>query len=167
MAAVAGARRRPGAGRKPKPTATKIAEGNPGGRQLNYDEPKYEALDYMAAPPIIKFSKYAVEKWDYLIKQLILNEVLTKADLHNLEQMCYWLGIWHEAAKDIDTQGITIPGQRGGWVQNPSVGAAAKASSLVNQYSSVLGLDPTSRQRVMGKKAETKEDRYTSILDGD
>ena len=167
MAAIAGARRRPGAGRKPKPTATKIAEGNPGGRALNLNEPKYEALDYMDAPQVIQFSRYAVEKWNYLIKQLILNEVLTKADLHNLEQMCYWLGIWHKAAKDIKEQGITIPGQRGGWVQNPSVGAAAKASSLVNQYSSVLGLDPTSRQRVMGPKAESKDDKYTSILAGD
>ena len=35
-------------GRKPKPTALKVLEGNPGGRPLNLNEPKSAPLSFLA-----------------------------------------------------------------------------------------------------------------------
>lgn len=164
---IAGAPRRKGAGRPPKPTALKIAEGNPGRRALNLNEPKYEVLDHLTPPASLAFSKFARQKWDYLVVELTRNEVLTRVDVHVLETFCYWLGIWHDAAKQLRTEGMTVEGQRGGLVQHPCIAIASKASGLVAQYGSLLGLDPSSRQRLIGPAPKNAEDKFTRILNGD
>lgn len=163
---IKGAPRRKGAGRPPKPTAMKIAQGNPGGRPLNENEPQYEALTFLGAPPAIRFSKYAVDRWDYTIRELVREKVLTEMDVHNLEQFCYWLGIWHDAAKAIRSDGLTVPGQRGGLVAHPAINVAAKASGLVAQFGALMGLDPSSRSRIIGKGKELDKNDFTSILQG-
>ncbi|SAL65530.1 hypothetical protein AWB68_03630 [Caballeronia choica] len=51
----------PGRGRKPKPTARKIAAGNPGKRMLNKDEPDFGSVTNLDPPEWIK--GYAAEMW--------------------------------------------------------------------------------------------------------
>ena len=164
---IKGAPRRKGAGRPPKPTALKLNSGNPGRRPLNLNEPQYSPLAYLGAPKSIRFSKYAVDKWDYIVRELVRENVITEMDIHNLEQMCYWLGVWHDAASEVKQDGLTVPGQRGGLVAHPAIGIAAKASSQVSAYGSLLGLDPSSRQRIIGTTKDKTEDKWAAVLGGD
>lgn len=51
----------PGRGRKPKPTARKVAAGNPGKRALNKGEPDFGAVLNIDPPAYLH--KYAAEMW--------------------------------------------------------------------------------------------------------
>ena len=72
-------------GRKPKPTAIKELEGNPGKRPLNEAEPKPEHK----APPCPKWLEPEAKKeWRRLSKQLEAIGVLTEVDQAAFASYC-------------------------------------------------------------------------------
>lgn len=72
-------------GRKPKSTALKLINGNPGRRPLNTAEPQYES----GIPDKPKwFHIYASEEWDRLTGNLNGQRVFTKNDLGILVSVC-------------------------------------------------------------------------------
>ena len=72
-------------GRKPKPTAIKELEGNPGKRPLNDAEPKPERK----APPCPKWLEPEAKKeWRRLSKQLEQIGVLTEVDQAAFASYC-------------------------------------------------------------------------------
>lgn len=85
------------AGRPPKPTALKIAEGNRGRRPLNYqDEPKPDELTELAPPAWL--SATAKKVWQEDAPGMAKIRLLTKADRHSFAILC------QVTAKYIDAQ---------------------------------------------------------------
>ena len=89
-------------GRKPKPTAMKILEGNPGKRPLNVNEP---------VPPVgnIKCPTWllpeAKKEWKRLAPSLEAMGVLTMADLTAFEGYCQaYGGLCHRPPERLDVR---------------------------------------------------------------
>ena len=161
-AAAAPRKRAPGGGRKPKPTAQKRAAGNPGKRALNDAEPEFGAL--LIAPTSPDWmGDYAREMWDKLAPELIDAQVLTLTDLHVLEGFCSAYGRWREAEEDVTRNGIIIKSIMGP-KKNPACTVANEAMRQMTSYGSVLGLDPSSRSRLIVPKAK-KKGAWSEFLD--
>lgn len=83
-------------GRKPKPTAVKVAEGNPGKRPLNKDEPRLRQAELPNSPVIHREGgreAHAGTLYDM--------GVLTTVDRAALAASCQAYGRWVEAEKKL------------------------------------------------------------------
>lgn len=74
-------------GRKPKPTALKMLEGNAGKRQLPEDEPKPQVVDILPPAPR-SLGRGGRAEWRKQVATLTSTRVLTVSDLLALEQLC-------------------------------------------------------------------------------
>lgn len=139
----------PGRGRKPKPTKQKQLAGNPGKRALNKNEPEFSRLIDVEPPEWMP--EIAQKMWQTIIPDLLANDILTVPDLHNVESFCMAYCRWREAEQDINEKGITITTEKT-VIKNPAVTVVNEAKRQMVQFGSLLGLDPSSRQRLMGPK---------------
>ena len=76
-----------GRGRKPKPTAVKERQGNPGKRKLNKDEPQFSEFDEHTPPPD-DLDENGKTMWVFVLKELIPQKVLLKTDLQTVAKHC-------------------------------------------------------------------------------
>ena len=81
-------------GRKPKPTALKIAEGNPGKRAINGYEPKPPS-SLPDCPPHL--SEVARDEWQRIAGSLNKIGLLTQVDRTTMAAYCQCYGRWVEA----------------------------------------------------------------------
>lgn len=139
-------KRAPGGGRKPRPTAQKIAAGNPGKRPLNTAEPQYAAIT--SAEPPEGLPEVGALAWRYYAPLLIERKVLTVADLHNLEAFCVNVALWRDARAQYEAHGVLLPSQ-GGFKKNPAITAMHEAEKAMATFGALLGLDPASRSRLV------------------
>ena len=87
------------AGRKPKPTALKKLEGNPGKRKLNTKEP----VPGKGIPDCPKWLlPEAKEEWKRLCQKLSEMGVLTEIDMAAFAAYCQSYARWKEAQEHID-----------------------------------------------------------------
>lgn len=150
-----------GRGRKPKPTALKELQGNPGKRPLNKDEPQFS--DIVAVEPPEWLSEMAVQMWQTVVPELLANKILTVADLHNVEAFCMAYSRWREAENNVKMNGITIKTEAT-VIKNPAVTVANEALRQIVQFGSLLGLDPSSRTRLIGgSKKETIANPFADL----
>ncbi len=77
-------------------------------------------------------------------------------DLAVLERWCVAYEFWRRAVKNIARQGNTIIGAMGGRVKNPELTAKKEQESEMNSTGAMLGLDPSSRQRLIGLAGQKK-----------
>ena len=132
-------------GRKPKPTAVKIAEGNPGKRALNPREPR---------PPATKpscpshLSTIAKAEWKRLAGTLHEMGVLTFVDRAALAAYCQAYGRWVEAEQKLGETPTLIKAPSGYIQQSPWLSVANKQMELMGRYMAELGLTPASRSRI-------------------
>lgn len=143
----------PGRGRKPKPTARKKAAGNPGRRELNENEPDFGLVTNIDAPEWI--SGPAREMWERVTAPLCKQKVLQVTDIHNVEAFCMAYGTWRAAADDVKKNGVVVSGATGGPIKNPALSALNEAAKQMVTFGSMLGLDPASRQRLVGATKKT------------
>ena len=88
-------------GRKPKPTAIKVLEGNPGKRSLNTAEPKPEKK----APRCPSWlEEEAKKEWKRMSKQLEQLGILTEIDMAAFAGYCQAYARWKEAEEFIAEQ---------------------------------------------------------------
>ena len=134
-------------GRKPKPTALKLIEGNPGKRPINGHEPK---------PPASKptcpahLSPTAKAEWKRLAEALHRIGLLTQADRTALAAYCQAYGKWVEAEKKL-AETPTLLKMPSGYIQvSPWVTISNKQMELMAKYMVELGLTPSSRSRMAG-----------------
>ena len=81
-------------GRKPKPTAVKLLEGNPGKRGLNAGEPKPEKK----APRCPAWLEAEAKKeWKRMAKQMERLGILTEIDMAAFAGYCQAYARWKEA----------------------------------------------------------------------
>jgi P27 family predicted phage terminase small subunit len=132
-------------GRRPKPTALKELEGNPGKRRLNRKEPKPDG-DLYAAPEWMSATQrdgwaYAITHAPHgLLKQLdrsVLAIWVVSEDLHR------------EAAENIAKYGLLTKSPNAGLpLQSPYLAILNKQAQLMLKAGAELGFSPSSRTRV-------------------
>ncbi len=156
----------PMAGRKPKPTALKKLEGNPGKRKLNTKEP-------MLGKGMPECPKWllpeAKKEWDRLCVKLSEMGVLTEIDMAALAAYCQLYARWKEAQEHIDFEGSTFETEKGYQQQTPWVGIANTNQKLMMQAASEFGLTPSASSRIMAASGVGKdnEEEMEAILGGE
>lgn len=156
------------AGRKPKPTAIKVLNGNPGGRPLNLNEPRPD-LGEPAMPTALPAA--AKKEWKRVVPILLKMGVLTLADGPALEAYCVAYAMWRAALKEIRKHGLTylsgdvviVDGKPVGGILrlNPAVGERDKAIKTMKSFMTEFGMTPSSRSRIKAEPAK-KEDPFAS-----
>ena len=142
------------AGRKPKPTAVKKLEGNPGKSKLNTKE-LVPAKGMPACPDWLM--PEAKKKWERLAKLMNQMGVLTEVDMAAFAAYCQSYARWREAQEHITSGGSTFETDKGYQQQTPWVGIANTNQKLMLQAASEFGLTPSSRSRIVAGKGKVKE----------
>ncbi|MDP2715530.1 phage terminase small subunit P27 family [Rheinheimera sp.] len=150
-----------GRGRKPKPTARKRAAGNPGKRRLNDQEPDFSVIHSVEAPEWL--SENARVMFRLVSNELCREQVLTATDLHNVEAFCTSYSNWRLAQAEIDCRGITVEGAMGGLIKNPAVTVANESLRQMVTFGSLLGLDPSSRSRLIGAAKKPAGNQFSEF----
>ena len=131
-------------GRKPKPTAMKELEGNPGKHPLNTSEPKPNKK----APACPKWLEPEAKKeWRRLAKQMEAIGILTEVDMAAFAGYCQAYARWKEAEEFITQHGTIVKTPSGYWQQVPQVSIAQTYLKIMNKFAEQFGLTPSSRSR--------------------
>jgi len=137
-------------GRKPKPTAVKELEGNPGKRALNEFEPKPKKK----APKCPTWLDVEAKKeWKRVAKQLEELGVLTEVDMAAFAGYCEAYARWKEAEEFISKHGTIVKTPSGYWQQVPQVSIAQTYLKIMIKFCEQFGLTPSSRSRIVADKA--------------
>jgi P27 family predicted phage terminase small subunit len=137
-------------GRKPKPTALKVLEGNPGKRRYNAHEPK----PVRGAPTCPShLSPTAKAEWKRLIEQLVSLGMMSALDRAAFAAYCQTYGRWVEAERRLAETPALIKLPSGYVQQNPWLAVSNKQFELMMKAMAELGLTPTSRSRVVAAPA--------------
>jgi phage terminase small subunit len=86
-------------GRKPVPTASKVARGNPGKRPLPAAEPAWKGMD--PTPPDW-FNALELEEWNRTVPELVALGVAKAPHRGALEGICVLYGAWRDARVDVN-----------------------------------------------------------------
>ena len=140
-------------GRPPKSTAVKIAEGNPGKRRLNTNEPTPERG---IPPKPTALGAVASKEWDRITPMLFELGLLTAVDGAALAAYCANFQRWHEAETLIKASGLVIEAERGP-VRNPAVGIANESMAQMHKFLVEFGLTPASRIRLIAIPSAAKD----------
>ena len=133
-------------GRKPKPTAMKELEGNPGKHPLNTSEPKPNKK----APACPKWLEPEAKKeWRRLAKQMEAIGILTEVDMAAFAGYCQAYARWKEAEEFITQHGTIVKTPSGYWQQVPQVSLAQTYLKIMNKFAEQFGLTPSSRSRII------------------
>ncbi|HEX2257470.1 MAG TPA: phage terminase small subunit P27 family [Afifellaceae bacterium] len=132
-------------GRKPKATALKLIEGNPGKRPINSREPK-PALSAPTCPAHL--SSTAKAEWKRLARQLHVLGIISQLDRAALAAYCQAYGRWAEAENRLKETPTLIKLPSGYIQPSPWLAIANKQLELMHKYMGELGLSPASRSRV-------------------
>lgn len=153
-------------GRKPKPTALKVLQGNPGKRPLNKREPKPPAgmpkcptwLDGMARAA-----------WLELAPLLEQTKVVTESDRKALELLCDAYSEYRRTREIVRKQGATYEAlTEGGSIMirpRPEVTMAQDAWKRVRAMLQEFGLTPSSRSKIQVVQ-DAAEDPYEAFRHG-
>lgn len=137
-------------GRRPKPTALKQLQGNPGKRKLNLNEPKPpEGRPEMPQG----LTREAKQEWKRIVPMLEQMGILTVADGKALAAYCASYAAWMQAERHIAKFGIvlaTVDEETGqSYVKaNPAVRIRGDALRLMKSFLTDFGLTPASRSRL-------------------
>ncbi|MCX8574532.1 MULTISPECIES: phage terminase small subunit P27 family [unclassified Gilliamella] len=153
-------------GRKPKPVAIKKLTNNPGKRKLNKYEPTFTPIKGVTHPEWFVEAELhlAIIMWELTAKELCAEGLLCLTDLSILERWCVAYEFWRRAVINIARQGNTVLGATGGPVKNPELTAKKEQESEMNTTGALLGLDPSSRQRLIGLATKEKSNNPFSNL---
>ncbi len=133
-------------GTKPTPTALRRANGNPGKRGYNADEPippagMPECPDHL--------NEAARNEWHRLAPVLHDMGVLAVTDRAALAAYCQAYGRWVEAEERLTQTPLLIRTPSGYVQQSPWLSLANKQMELMGRFMAELGLTPASRSRVV------------------
>ena len=149
-------------GRRAKPVALKVLNGNAGKRKLNKEEPDFGLVENIDCPDWL--GEFARELWETVTPLLCAEKILQATDIQNLVVYCDAYDQFRMCVEDIKRQGITIMTESGSIVKNPSVTAKNEASRTMATYGGMLGLDPASRQRLTGASKSNSDNPFKALL---
>jgi P27 family predicted phage terminase small subunit len=146
-------------GRKPKPTALKKLEGNPGKRQLNINEP----IPERTAPECPDWlSDEAQTEWHRLADKMERMGILTDIDMAAFAGYCQSYARWKEAEEFITKHGSIVKTPSGYWQQVPQVSIAQQYLKDMQKFAEQFGLTPASRSRIV---ADVQKNEYIDEMD--
>ena len=154
-------------GRKTKPTALKVLEGNPGKRPLNDREPVPPKATLKCPAWLLPEAK---KEWKRLVPALEAMGVLTMADLTAFEGYCQAYARWKEAEAFITQHGSIFQTPSGYVQQVPQVSIAQQNLKIMQSFCSEFGLTPATRARIIagtGSEDGASEDPMERLLKGD
>ncbi|MDB5294742.1 MAG: phage terminase, small subunit, putative, family [Phycisphaerales bacterium] len=132
-------------GPPPKPTALKIAEGNPGHEKINRLEPRPD----VAAPNRPAWlTERAAAEWVRVVPELLSLGLLTRVDLAALACYCEAVSDLQGAIEMLAADGPTIDADSGYKLPHPAVAMKRAAMQAVRQFAAEFGLSPAARSRV-------------------
>ncbi len=152
-------------GRKPKPTAMKVLEGNPGKRPLNLAEPHPEKK-LPDCPDWLEDEAKA--EWERLAVPLYNIGLLTELDMAAFASYCQAYARWKEAEEFISQHGSIVKTKTGYWQQVPQVSIARANQAMMLKAAAEFGLTPSARSRIIAgnTKAEDAVDDMEALLGG-
>jgi len=141
----------PQRGRKPKPTATRAAEGNPGRRPLNQHEPR---LPPKAPPCPRHLDAEAKREWKRVVKLLGGAGIITQVDRGVLSAYCRAWSLYVEADRAVQRYGLMLMSEKKVPYQSPYLNTMTAALKDVRSYAAELGMTPSARSRVQAAGGE-------------
>lgn len=148
-------------GRKPKPTAIKALEGNPGKRKLNQNEPKPEKR----APRCPSWLEPEAKKeWRRMVKKMEHLGILTEVDMAAFAGYCQAYARWREAEEFISKHGSIVKTPSGYWQQVPQVSIAQSYLKIMTRFCEQFGLTPSSRSRIVVEQTNDSNDPMELML---
>ncbi len=141
-------------GRKPKPTALKIAQGNPGGKPLPKNEPK--PTPGMPDPPAMLGSEERAV-WDRFVPELLKMGVLAKVHGDMIASYCRAVVQERLAAAALAEQGHVVKTRYGQRV-NPWFRVMQDAEKRRRAIAVEFGLTPASQARASKVEVESNEE---------
>jgi len=132
-------------GRKTKPNAINILEGNPGHRAL----PEQPNVFPGAPEPgeSVKADPVAMAEWNRLIPELVRIGLIAEIDAASLASYCLLISLAHKASDSIRADGVLVV-TSGGVKKNPACGLLFDAVRGIKALAVEFGLTPSSRSRV-------------------
>lgn len=134
-------------GRKPKPTARRRLEGNPGRRAFNQHEPTLPP-PRADVPAELMADAVAESEWQRLLPVLQRARVITEGDRGLLLALCQQWSRYLEANGKIAAAGLVVRAPSGYPMPNPYIAIANKALGNCVKLWVELGLTPSARSRV-------------------
>jgi len=131
-------------GRKPKPTAKKKLEGNPGKRKLKKREPRPK-ISAEISP--VEIDRRAHEFIAEYLPQLQAMGIFTDADQAALELMSVHYSIAWRAAEIVIKEGLMLKNAFG-WAKHPLLQVLRDNSTAFKSYAAEFGLTPSARSRI-------------------
>jgi P27 family predicted phage terminase small subunit len=148
-------------GRRPKPTALKMLQGNPGKRALNANEPKPTGIP--SCPRHL--SAAAKQEWKRISRELIAIGLLTKIDRAALAAYCAAYARWIEAEDNVAKFGHVVKAPSGYPIQNPYLSIANTCLDQIRKFATEFGLTPASRSRLQISAAPaTTNDEWSQLF---
>ena len=148
-------------GRKAKPTALKLIDGNPGNRPINVQEPT-PAKVYNPDPPP-DFTDLQTAKWNEVSGKLAACRVLTELDLDALEIYCReWVNL-HEAIADLAQRGKLMQMPTGGVMWNPSWSQLKHSQGVCRSIMGDFGMTPSKRSGLVASADDTGNNRWSKF----
>ena len=152
------------AGRKPKPTAMKELEGNPGRRKLNKKEPKANSGIPICPSWLLPEAK---NEWRRLCKKLYQMGILTVNDRTAFAGYCQSFARWKEAEEHLEREGSTYISEKGMKRPSPWVNISNTEQKLMIQFATEFGLTPSARSRLIaGSDVHDLTDDMEKLLNG-
>lgn len=157
-------------GRKPKPAALHLLNGNPSKSSLDKrfeketDASKIRIEEAPLAPEWL--DPIARAEWRRVAELLMEIKILTEADLSALEMYCKSYSRWKNAEHELDEAGSTVMSmetKNGGTYlqQMPQVSIAQKYQTICKNWMSEFGLTPSARARGVKQEKEGDVDAVT------
>jgi P27 family predicted phage terminase small subunit len=151
-------------GRKPKPTAIKVLEGNPGKRPINKCEPRPQKT-VPKCPSWLE--PEAKKEWRRMSKSLEALGILTKVDAASFAGYCEAYARWKEAEEFLSKHGTIFKTPSGYIQQVPQVSIAQTYLKIMKDFCSEFGLTPASRTRLQVKiDSDSMENNEMEMLLG-
>lgn len=140
-------------GPPPKPTALKMAQGNPGKRALNREEPAPRLLGAHELQPSEALEEPLARKaWEQLAPELQRLGLLTVIDRHALAEYCLAYAERMAAQRDIDELGRILVHEKEDGTSyhypNPAVKQRDNAIRRMKDWGARFGLSPADRARI-------------------
>ena len=151
------------AGRKPKPTAIKELEGNPGRRKLNKREPKANSGLPVCPTWLLPEAK---NEWKRLCKKLNQMGVLTTIDKTAFIAYCQSYARWKEAQEHLESEGAVYVSEKGMQRPSPWVDISNSAQRLMLQFAIEFGLTPSARSKIVADIEPITGDDMEDLLRG-
>lgn len=158
--------------RRAKPVALHVVGGNPN-RLTKKEIREREKAEAKLRPPANRLRAPdwlqgdARRLFQQIVRDMADTQLYTNVEVHPLAIYCDAVIKHRDASLEVDRDGPTIAGARGGLVQHPAVLVATKYAQVIARYGAILGLDPSSRASLAIPREEEKpKDEFAARFGG-